>query len=172
MRYFLLLCFCFSPIFLMAQASGRSHRVVNNNTTAPFKQYPVIPAFPLTLPDGTVITKNDIKKNVPTIVFVFSVDCDHCKHLTEELVKNIDQFKKTQILMITPFQVEQMKEYYNQYKIKNYSNIIMASEPTRQIMYFYDMKYFPGIFIYNKKQQLIKNYEGTVKLDQMLEAIK
>ncbi len=62
-----------------------------------------------------------------------------------------------------------MKTYYDEFKIQNYPNIIMASEPTRQIMYFYDIKYFPGLFVYNKKQQLVKGFEGEVKLDTILE---
>ncbi|WP_177192416.1 peroxiredoxin family protein [Chitinophaga arvensicola] len=140
----------------------------NSSTKAPYLQYPIIPAFPLSLVDGNTITKNDLKKNEKTMLFIFSVDCDHCKHLTEEVLKNIDKFKKTQIVMITPFKVEQMKEYYDQYKIKNYPNIIMASEPTRQIMYFYDLHYFPGLYIYDKKQQFVKGFEGTAKLDSLL----
>ncbi|HEY0272082.1 MAG TPA: thioredoxin, partial [Chitinophaga sp.] len=66
-----------------------------------YKQYPVIPAFPLTLVDGHKITKNDLKKNVQTLVFVFSVECDHCMHMTDEIEKNIGKFKNTQILMVT-----------------------------------------------------------------------
>lgn len=162
MRYLLLLCLCISTFLAQAQNAPAKP------AKSPYLQYPVIPAFPLTLPDGHVITKNDLRKNIPTVVFVFSVDCDHCKALTEDLLKHIDEFKKTQILMVTPFKPEQMKEYYDHYKIQNYRNIIMASEPTRQIMYFYDMHYFPGLFIYNKKQALVKGFEGTVKLEQVL----
>ncbi|MBC9912491.1 peroxiredoxin family protein [Chitinophaga varians] len=141
-------------------------------TTTPSKpaylQYPIVPAFPMILTDGNTFTKNDLRKNEKTMVFVFSVDCDHCKHLTEEVLKNIDKFKNVQILMVTPFKVEQMKEYYDHYNIKKYPNIIMASEPTRQIMYFYDLHYFPGLYLYDKKQQFIKGFEGTVKLDSLV----
>jgi cytochrome oxidase Cu insertion factor (SCO1/SenC/PrrC family) len=162
MRYVFLVLFCCISAFSQAQTTSSA-------TSKPaYLQYPIIPAFPMTLPDGHVITKNDLKKNVKTMVFVFSVDCDHCKHLTEEVTKNIDKFKNVQILMVTPFKVDQMKEYYEQYKIKNYPNIIMASEPTRQIMYFYDLRYFPGLFIYDKKQQLVKGMEGDVKVDTLL----
>ncbi|MDQ0105980.1 cytochrome oxidase Cu insertion factor (SCO1/SenC/PrrC family) [Chitinophaga terrae (ex Kim and Jung 2007)] len=162
MRYVFLVLFCCISVFSQAQTTS-------STTSKPaYLQYPIIPAFPMTLPDGHVITKNDLKKNVKTMVFVFSVDCDHCKHLTEEVTRNIDKFKNVQILMVTPFKVDQMKEYYEQYKIKNYPNIIMASEPTRQIMYFYDLRYFPGLFIYDKKQQLVKGMEGDVKVDTLL----
>jgi hypothetical protein len=165
-RYLILLC-CFCLPFILQAQTKKTVSVPKEQP--PYLQYPIVPTFPLTLPDGHVITKNDLKKNVKTIVFVFSVDCDHCKQLTEDMLKNIDKFKKTQILMVTPFQPEQMKVYYNNYNIKNYPNIIMASEPTRQIMYFYDLHYFPGVFVYDKKQQFVKGFEGTVKLDQLQE---
>ncbi|WP_291913195.1 thioredoxin domain-containing protein [Chitinophaga sp. CB10] len=162
MRYlFLLLCACM-PMLLKAQFNTAA-----SNTKPPYLQYPVIPAFKMTLPDGHVITKNDLRKE-KTMVFVFSVDCDHCKHLTEEVLKNIDKFKKYQILMVTPFNVDQMKEYYKQYNIAKYPNIIMASEPTRQIMYFYDLHFFPGLYIYSAKDKFIKGFEGSAKVDSLL----
>lgn len=162
MRYVFLLILGCLPVFLKAQ------KAATPPSKPAYLQYPIIPAFPLTLVDGHSITKSDLKRNEKTMVFIFSVDCDHCKHLTEEVLKNIDKFKKTQILMVTPFKVEQMKEYYDHYKIQNYPNIVMASEPTRQIMYFYDLHYFPGLYIYDKKQQFVKGFEGTAKLDSLL----
>lgn len=138
----------------------------------PYLQFPTPPAFEYTLPDGKVITKKNLKKNVKTLIFVFSVDCDHCKHLTEEMLKNIDKFKKAQILMVTPFKRELMKEYYDHYNIKNYPNITMGSEPTRQIMYFYNLHYFPGLFVYDKKGQFVKGFEGTAKIEELAELLK
>ncbi len=157
---FLLLCF---PMVLKAQT--------NTNTTTnvpPFKQFSIITPLPLTLYDGHVFTKNDLPKNKPVLVFVFSVECEHCAHMTEDILKNIDKFGKTQLLMITPFKLERMKAWYDQYNIGKYPNIIMAAEPTRQIMYYYDLRNFPGLYVYNKKHQLVANYEGTVKLDTLL----
>lgn len=165
-RYLIILCLCYLPAFLHAQTAAPTEDQPG------YLKYPDIPNYQLTLPDNHVITKSDLKRNVNTILIIFSVDCDHCKHLTEELLKNIDKFKKTQILMVTPFPVDQMREYYDTYKIKNYPNIIMASEPSRQIMYFYNLHYFPGLYIYNKKQQFVKGFEGTVKLDSLQAYLK
>ena len=161
MRYLMSLCLCVLPFLLQAQTTQPKYE-------APYLQHKVIPPYKLTLPDGHTFTKDDLRKNTTTLVFIFSVDCDHCKQLTEEMLQNIDKLKKVQILMVTPYKPEQMKQYYDQYKIKDYPNIIMASEPTRQIMYFYDMHYFPGLYVYNKKQAFVKGFEGTTKLDQLL----
>lgn len=164
-RHLMVLCLCLLTLGFAAQAQ-------TTEKPPAYKQYPVIPAFPLTLVNGQTITKNDLKKNVQTLVFIFSVECDHCKHMTEEVEKNIDKFKNTQIVMITPFQPERMKEYYDTYHIKNYPNITMASEATRQIMYFYDLHYFPGLYIYDKKGKFVKGWEGTAKLDSLTAYLK
>lgn len=157
---FLLLCL---PTLLKAQTN-------TNSTTniAPFKQYGIITPAPLTLYSGQTFSKNDLPKNRPVLVFVFSVECDHCAHMTQEILKNIDKFKNTTLLMITPFKLERMKPWYDEYHIGNYKNIIMAVEPTRQVMSYYDLYNFPGIYIYDKKHKLVANYEGTVKLDTLL----
>lgn len=157
---FLLMCL---PTMLKAQT--------NTNTTTntpPYKQYSIISPATLTLYDGHTFSKNDLPRNKPVIVFLFSVECDHCAHMTEEIIKNIGQFKNATLLMVTPFKLDRMKAWYDEYHIGNYPNIIMAAEPTRQIVYYYDLKNFPGVYIYDKKHKLVADYEGTVKLETLL----
>ncbi len=162
MRSWLLL-FLFLPAVLKAQSVAPAAA-----QTPPFKQYKIISPLPMTLYDGHTFNKNDLPKNKPVLVFLFSVECDHCAHMTQEILKNIGKFGKSTILMVTPFKLERMKAWYDQYNIRNYPNIIMAAEPTRQIAYYYDLKNFPGIYIYDKKHRLAADYEGTVKLDTLL----
>lgn len=156
---FFLLSFLF-PAFAMAQAASDK---------AAYQQYPQPPALKLTLPNGQVTTARELKKNKEMVVIVFSVDCDHCKHLTTDIIKNIDKFKNKQVLMITPFGPQPMAQYYSDFKIANYPTITMASEPTRQIMYFYNLKEFPGVYFYDKKGNLIeKHFEGGVTAADLL----
>lgn len=162
MRRWLFLFLCL-PVILNAQSVTPAAA-----QTPPFKQHKIISPVPLTLYSGQVFTKNDLPKNKPVMVFLFSVECDHCAHMTEDILKNIGKFGKSTILMVTPFKLERMKAWYDQYNIKNYPNIIMAAEPTRQIAYYYDLKNFPGIYIYDRKHKLVADYEGTVKLDTLL----
>jgi hypothetical protein len=59
---------------------------------------------------------------------LFSPDCDHCKHETEELIKNIDKFKKIQIVMATPMPFDKMKEFYAHYDLQRFKNITMGRD--------------------------------------------
>lgn len=145
--------------------------------TAPFQkpaflQMPYIPGFNITLPDGSTFTNNNLKKNVPTLFFLFSVDCDHCKHATEELLKQIHRFKGTQIIMVTPFSVPEMTKYYLDYHIQRYPLITMGSNTDRKLFYFFYLRYFPGLYVYDKNQKLVFNFEGTAKIDTLLHYLK
>lgn len=73
--------------------------------------------------------------------------------------------------MITPFRVDRMKEYYNEYKIGSYPNITMVSEPTRQIMYFYGLREFPGVYIYDKKRQLKHEVTAALNVENILSSL-
>lgn len=156
-------------LFLLLPALLKAQSQPNNPANIPpFKQFSIISPHPMQLYSGMTFTKNDLPRNKPVIVFLFSVECEHCAHMTEDILKNIDKFGKTTLLMVTPFKLERMKAWYDQYNIGKYPNIIMAAEPTRQIVYYYDMHNFPGIYIYDKKHRLVADYEGTVKLDTLL----
>ena len=84
-----------------------------------YLKFPSIPQFSLIKQDGGTFTNKDLKSK-PTLIFLFSVDCEHCHHETEELIKNIKKFKGTQILMVTYFPLDEMVGYYKEYNIQNY----------------------------------------------------
>ncbi|RPD40814.1 hypothetical protein EG028_12345 [Chitinophaga barathri] len=156
-------------LFLLLPALLKAQSNTNDPANIPpFKQYSIISPLPMLLYSGQSFTKNDLPKNKPVLVFVFSVECDHCAHMTQDILKNIDKFGKTTLLMVTPFRLDRMKTWYDEYHIGKYPNIIMAAEPTRQILAYYDLKNFPGCYTYNKKHKFQAGYEGTVKLDTLL----
>ncbi len=92
--------------YLMAQ---------NGNAVQPaYLRFPTIPPLSLLKVDSaTYITKEDIKKNRPTLIIIFSPTCDHCKHQTQDILADMDKFKNTEIVMATLQPFEEMKEFYN-----------------------------------------------------------
>src|SRR5215831_15586388 len=79
-------------------------------TLAPYQRFPTVPPFQLLNTDSSsYFTKKDLKKNKPVLIMLFNPDCDHCKHETEEIIKNIDQLKDVQIVMATMMGFDAMK---------------------------------------------------------------
>jgi thioredoxin-related protein len=100
---------------------------------------------------------------------VFSPDCDHCKHETEELIKNIEKFKKIQILMVTWQPFEEMKKFYEEYQLSRFSNIIVTKDQSFFLPPFFDIHNLPFLVFYDKHGKLISVFEGNLPMDKVAE---
>jgi thioredoxin-related protein len=157
----IVLCACFSNA-VFAQA----------DTSKLYLRFPFVPPFRIiTVPDSTVFTKDDLKKKKPTIIFIFSPDCEHCQEATKELKARIDLFKKVQIVMSSPIEFSYLKKFYEEYKIADYPNIIMGRDPTYYFGTFYHIRGFPRFFVYDKKGDLIRGFEGSVPMESIADVL-
>ncbi|MEP6952316.1 MAG: redoxin domain-containing protein [Ginsengibacter sp.] len=143
------------------------------DSTAPvYMRFPTIPQFTVyRAPDSTAFTKNDLQKKKPVVFMIFSPDCEHCQHETEALLANIDKLKNTQILMITYLPYEEMIEFYKKYKIADYPQITMARDTKFFFPVFFKVRNLPSLFIYDKKGNFKKNFEGSVKIDSLSQVL-
>lgn len=138
-----------------------------------YKKFPNVPPFKLLLTDSvTTLTKENLSKKKPTMIMLFSPDCDHCKHETEELIKRINDFNNVQIIMATPMAFDKMKEYYNHYGLSKYKNIKMGKDSNFMLPVFFNIRSFPFLAFYNKKQELISVFEGSMPMDKVLKELK
>jgi thioredoxin-related protein len=141
------------------------------DTSLIYLRFPTVPPFKLTkMPDSTVFTKDNLKRKKPTIIMVFSPDCEHCQEMTKQITANIHLFKKAQIVMATPLEFGYVKKFYEEYKIADYPNITMGRDPGYFLGTFYKVRSFPAIFIYNKKGSLVNWFTGEVELKKIVDS--
>ncbi len=144
------------------------------DTTSPptYTLYP-LPQFSVLLPDSTTwFTKKDLPKNKKTVVMVFSPDCEHCQHETELIKQHLSDFKRAQLLMVTPMSFEKMHEFYLKYGLDQYKNVIVGYDPKFFFTSYFKMRMFPFIAIYDKKYALVKTFEGSPPMDDLLKYVK
>ena len=103
---------------------------------------------------------------------LFSPDCDHCKHETEDIIKNIDAFKKVQIIMSTTMPFDKMLRFYNNYDLKRFDNIIMGKDENYLLPVFYDIRNLPFLAFYNKKKELISVFSGALSINKVIEELE
>ncbi|MGC4036452.1 MAG: redoxin domain-containing protein [Chitinophagaceae bacterium] len=138
-----------------------------------YLRFPTVPPIKILKVDSaTYFTKENLSKKKPTIVMVFNPGCEHCQHETEEIIKNIDEFKDIQVVMATPQSFTEMKDFYKTYKLANYSNIIVGRDEHFTLPSFYSIRSLPFLAFYDKKQNLISAHEGSMLIPKMLEEIK
>lgn len=129
-----------------------------------YKRIPQLPPFKLyTAPDSLVYTKEELKKKKATIIMVFSPDCDHCLHSTEDLIAHYNLFEKVQIVMASALPYDHVKKFYDNFKLGDYPNIKVGSDNTYFLGTFFEVHSFPAIYLYNKKGKFKMAFDGSVK---------
>lgn len=139
------------------------------DTRPVYLRFPVIPQFKVyKAPDSTAFTRNDLQKRKNTIFIIFSPDCSHCQHETEMLTHDIQKFKNTQIVMICYLPYPEMIKFYKVYHIARYPKITMAYDTKFFFPVFFKVQNLPSIFVYDKKGNFKKSFEGDVKMESIL----
>ncbi len=162
-KLFLIPLLLFVCVFAFSQA----------DSTAPvYLRFPTIPQFTVyKAPDSTSFSKNDLEKKKPVIFMIFSPDCEHCQHETEALLANMEKFKGAQIVMVTYLPYNEMIQFYKNYKIADYPQITMARDTKFFFPVFFKIRNLPSIFVYDKKGDFKKSFEGSVKIDAIAEQL-
>ena len=140
---------------------------------APYLQYKTIPSVRLLLTDSTGWElKAKLDKKKPLMLVIFSPECDHCRHETEELKKNIEKFKNVQIVMAAMQPVHKIKEFVAEYGLDKYKNITVGRDYAYILPVYYDMKSLPFHAFYTRDRKLISGFEGTMSVAKMLAQLK
>ncbi len=139
----------------------------------PYKRFPSYPPVKLMLPDSvSYYSKEDLPKKSPVMLMLFSPDCDHCQHETEQIIQNIDKFKGIQIVMTTMQPFDSMMAFRERNQLARFSNIVVAHDNKIFTPTFFNIRSLPFLAFYNRKKELISVFEGTMKVEKMLEELK
>jgi thioredoxin-related protein len=135
----------------------------------PYQRFRTVPPFKLLKTDSTTyFTKDDLKKNKAVLIIIFSPDCEHCQHETEEILNRIDDFKDIQIVMATTLSFNQMKEFYEKYELSKYNNITVGLDFQYVLLSFFRPRHLPYLGMYDKKGKLLTTFEGSLKMEELL----
>jgi hypothetical protein len=121
---------------------------------------------------STVFTKDQLDRRKSVVVMLFSPDCEHCQHETEEIIKNMEALKNTQILMATSMPFDKMKEFYKHYKLNRFGNIVVGRDLHFMLPPFYNVRNLPFMAIYNKKKELVSVFEGNMPIDKLISELR
>ncbi|MCW3115968.1 MAG: hypothetical protein JWM28_50 [Chitinophagaceae bacterium] len=152
---------------LIIGLSARSQK--DSLPAPPYLRFPTVPPLKLLAIDSvTYFTKDNLKKNRPVLIMIFNPGCEHCQHETKAITENIDKFKKIQIVMTTPEPFGKMKDFYKEYKLKDFPNITMGRDEHFTLPSFYYIHNLPFLALYDKKQKLISVHEGSFPIEKIL----
>ena len=159
---------------LLAIVAISVHCLQAQNTDAnqpAYLRFPTIPPFKLLKVDSVNwLTKDDIRKNKRTIIMFFSPECEHCKHQMQDILADFDKFKDIEIVMATYQPFNEMRDFYNYYRIGDHPNIKMGRDERYGMQPYYQFHSLPFLALYDKKGNLIARFEGNQKVSTLMNA--
>lgn len=140
-----------------------------DSTLAPYKRFHGFPPAKLLLPDSSsYFTKNDLPKKSKVMILLFNPGCEHCRHETDEIIKQIDRFSEVQIVMATFMPFDTMMVFRKEFKLAEYKNITVVKDVHFFLPAFYQIRNLPFQAFYNREKELISVFEGSMSIEKML----
>jgi predicted DCC family thiol-disulfide oxidoreductase YuxK len=126
----------------------------------------------LQLNNITVLESNIPKNNKPSIVIAYDVDCEYCQSEAKMLKTRKKDLDSTNIVLFTYSNDSLINEFAKKYGLDSLKNITFLSDTTGKIHTFFKIKSIPAIFVYNKNGQLVNQYQGETKIENILADIQ
>jgi thiol-disulfide isomerase/thioredoxin len=126
----------------------------------------LMPSFDLLLPDSiTHLNTNNIPIGKPVVLFYFGPYCPYSRAEMEDIISNIDKLKSLHFYIFTSFPFQDMKKFYDYYKLNNYPNITIGTDTANYFGRYYKAPGYPFLAIYDKKKHLKEAILGKSDID-------
>ena len=161
-------------LFLVLLAGGTNGLFAQKDTSDNYvNRFLAIPAIKINIvPDSTVFTNENLKKNTPFILMFFNPDCEHCQKETKELMAYKEELKGIQILMVSASPYKEIKDFYETYGLSSMPNIKLGQDVNSKLGSIYKLRTFPSIFVYDNRGTLAKAFVGNIGVPAILDAVK
>jgi peroxiredoxin len=130
-----------------------------------------IPAFEITRLNGTIMTRKDIKPDVPAVFLWFDPTCDHCQEEISDLVKHNQSLRKVQLIMVAETQLDSLIPFAHHYGVDTIAHFTMASDSQGLWKKAFKPNSPPVNFIYSKKGILLERVVGECTASLLLKKI-
>jgi len=147
-------------LLLIAGLSGCSSMPPSVKTAMEGKP---LPSFDLLLMDSaTHLNTNTIPSGTPFVLFFFSPYCPYCRAETEQVVADMKSLGNIHFYFLSSFPFDPIKQYYNQYQLKKYPNIILGQDYESYFGNYYKANGVPYMAFYDKEKKLKKAFIGNI----------
>jgi len=127
-----------------------------------------LPDLQLLLMDSA--TKYDLNKNdfrQPIIVFLFNPYCPYCRAETSEIVDYSKSNNNIKFIFLSSYPYSSIKEFYNQYHLSSYSNIVLGQDYLNSFTTHYRIPGFPYLAVFDQNKKLKRVLLGQTNLQTL-----
>lgn len=132
-----------------------------------------VPPFKILLTNGKTFEAKDLPKGKPVVIIYFAPDCEHCQTLMNAVFKQINNFKKVEMVMVTFKPLNEVADFEKNYQTYKYSNIIVGTEvPAFFFRLYYHLVNTPFTVLFDKLGKYIYSYRKETPIGDLVSRVK
>jgi peroxiredoxin len=133
----------------------------------------IIPDFIFYDLNGQSFTQKQIKSSNRILFLFFDATCTHCQYEMQLIGSHYNDFKKTDFYIISMDQKQQIQKFMATYGKQLYGkkNVTVLVDSNRQFIQRFLPSRFPALYIYNAKHQLLKYWDTSIDINEVLNVI-
>jgi len=126
----------------------------------------LLPSFSLTLADSvTTFNTDKIAEGKSFVIFYYQPYCPYCRAQTEEIIKNINKFNRSDIYMISSWPYQDVQKFAAHYNLSKYPNITVISDRKNELKTYFQSTGVPFLAFYDKQRKLKEADLGKQDID-------
>ncbi|GGF17567.1 peroxiredoxin family protein [Echinicola rosea] len=143
-------------------------RVMEKNSVA--ERISQFPAFTLYRPDGEKFTTDELPYDRPVILIYFNSTCHLCEKEIQAIRERQEEFGDIQLLLVSSEAGNVIGDFAKRMELDACKNIHWFQDRDMEVAVYYAVGSVPEIFLYGPDGKLVKRFQGTVKVERLLEA--
>jgi len=127
-----------------------------------------LPAFQFLKLDRTTFSSAQLSAAQASVIIYFNPDCEHCQYEARAIRDSLHRFAEVNVLLISDEPIARLQAFAKEYDLANQPNIHILYDGERKFKVLFGTSLVPSIFIYNRQQQLVKQFKGETKIEAIL----
>ncbi|WP_114790849.1 redoxin domain-containing protein [Niabella yanshanensis] len=164
----------FTILALLGIGGFLVYRIVHtlNKKSLVKERISTLPPFNFYTLNNTHFGSDSLIKDKSTVIIYFNTGCEHCQYETNQILKNAETLQKSNFLLVSSESENLLRNFYRQYNLSAFPFVRLLRDADNIMYQIFGAKSVPTIFIYAKNGHLLKKYDGEVKIEALIDAVK
>jgi thiol-disulfide isomerase/thioredoxin len=125
----------------------------------------------LTLDNIRVSELEALTSSKPSIIVFFNSECDHCKFQIQEIEKYNQKLKEVNVLLISSEELTSLQSFASLFDFENIPSFQFLKIYEKDVYKAFGSLTVPHIFIYDKDNNLKREFKGETGLEAILQHV-
>lgn len=114
------------------------------------------------------VTRDSLRHGQSTCIIYLDPDCGFCVAEVTEIVERIDDFGKSDILLVSHVDTARLHRFADETGINHHAKIRLLHDRDYRFADWFGPAVAPSVYIYDSGQRLVKEYRGQTKVDAII----